>query len=99
MFFNQFIHEELARKLNAKVDKVIEEGLALKGFSFSDRRELEEFIKHRCRIEDYVDAERKVYFVDEIPFLEHFYRPVTSEPLIVQDSVTITVDIGSYRYI
>jgi methyl coenzyme M reductase subunit D len=90
----------LSNDLNKKFEDHVIEGLKRKGFEFKYKIELEAFVKERCRCEDNIDLEEKVYYVDNIPFFLHNYK---SEPLLMP-SITdreykITANLGTYAYI
>lgn len=64
------IIEALSLNITKKLDIVITEGLALKGFEFNNNNDLEDFIKQNCRCEHTIGPEEeKVFFVNNIPFL------------------------------
>ena len=82
--------------LNAEFEKKVVEGLKLKGFEFSSKRELHDFIKTRCACLEYVMHKTKEYTVDGETFLT-----VGTEMHIAQaftaDGVTFTAHIN-YQY-
>lgn len=68
------IHNEIIKSLNSKFDEYIVEGLKRKGFEFSNKKEVEEFVKLNCTCEDYKDIQERIFFVKSIPFFLHNYE-------------------------
>ena len=66
---NKLIEEILNRvssELVGKLEGYLIEGLKLKGFEFTNKIELEAFVKTRCKCIDNQQKEEKIYFVDDI---------------------------------
>lgn len=74
-------------------------GLKLKGFEFKNRIELENFIKDNCSCADDLKKQIRTYYIKSVPFLLHCYK--TEIKPIISDSieVTITADLGFYRFL
>lgn len=70
----EYLIEKIILSVVKETDKLIINGLSLKGFNFENQEELESFIKFNCRAEDNTDLKEKTYFVNDIPFLIHFYE-------------------------
>lgn len=87
---------QMRRNLALAIEGVFIAGLQRKGLCFNNRYELAEFIKSRCRATDNPMIKERIYYVDDIPFLIHYYE-------ITVDSQTdrnkVTASGGSYRYI
>jgi len=82
-----------------QLEKVIINGLKSKGFEFDKREDLENFIKDRCRCEDYVQKQQKIYYVDEIPFLLHNYEVIYNPIERNENSTSISANWGTYQYL
>jgi len=94
------IGERLVCELNGKLERLIVEGLKMKGFEFSNNAELELFVKKNCRCEDNVDTKQRTYFVNNDPFFLHCYEieyPSIAPSLDRKHSVSI--NYGSYSYL
>jgi hypothetical protein len=70
---NQIV-EDLSKKLHNEIDNLFIEGLKKKGFEFSDRYEIEDFVKQNCRCEDNPNTKERIYYVFNIPFFLHNYE-------------------------
>lgn len=92
---NRFI-----RDLHRKFDEIVKEGLRLKGHEFKHEGELIYFISNNCIAEDYTDQGIKIYYVNEVPFLEHHYQSnFNGVNKLENGSVSMSADLGSYRYL
>lgn len=91
--------DQLTKGLSNKFYDLIVEGLKRKGFEFKNIREAESFIIKNCRCEDYTHEQRRIYFVNEIPFMLHDYRIDVPEIKTINNSPTITASYGSYAYL
>lgn len=69
------------------------EGLKRKGFEFPDKNELKKFIISNCRVENNLSLQKKMYFVNDIPFLLNTYSVVVSK------GYTMAVSQGQYTYL
>ena len=77
---NDFINDMISRltqDLNEQFEKAVVEGLKRKGFTFTDKDSLYEFVKTSCRCEDNVELKEKLYFVGNDPFLLWDYKHET----------------------
>jgi len=94
------IIETLSLNISKKLDIVITEGLALKGFEFNNNNDLEDFIKQNCRCEHTIGPEEeKVFFVNNIPFLLIKYSSGSTPINYSEDtSINISHEI-SYAYL
>jgi len=90
-FINDVISKQIDN-LNNEMDKITIDGLKRKGFEFKNMFEMAEFIKSRCKVEDYTNKQERIYFVDNKPFLLHKYK---SEIDFENNSATY----GSYAYL
>lgn len=90
----------LSNDLNKQIEDYVIEGLKRRGFVFSNRFELEEFVKQRCRCEDNTDIKERVYYVDNTPFFLHNYKIEPSQmPLITDREYKINANLGTYAYL
>lgn len=93
------IMNEAIKSLNGKLDDLFIEALRVKGFEFSNQSDLEAFIKERCRKEDYTHKQQSIYFIDDVPFLEHNYEIVYNPINQNEVSTSITINYGTYRFL
>jgi len=95
------LRNEFIKKSINELDNIFIEGLKRKGFDFKHKLELKTFIKNRCRVEDYVHENRKIFFVDDIPFLMYKYNkePKINIPINNERNVTMSCDLGEYLYL
>ncbi len=96
--YQKYWIDYLINQLNDQFDEAIIEGLSRKGFNFECKMEIEEFIKSRCRSEDYQKLQQKVFFVDDIPFMVYKYETKIDET-IVDGIPRLTASYGTYSYI
>jgi hypothetical protein len=89
------ITKTLTEKLINNFENIIIQGLKNKGFEFKNKNELENFIKTRCRKEDYLLKKQAIYFVDDAPFLSHNYEQVI-EPM---QNNNISANWGYYVFL
>lgn len=99
MEIQDFIEKKLLKNLDNKFNNIFITGLALKGFFFGDMQEVEEFAKLACRCEDNYQEEKKIYFVNDVPFLIYFYGMTDVEFTDDFDQISITASCGSYAYL
>ena len=97
------IHDDIGRisnDLNKKLEDYVIEGLKRKGFEFKHKIELEAFVKDRCRCEDNIDLNEKVYYVDDIPFFLHNYKSeIITDPKITGDLYRVVGELGTFAYL
>lgn len=96
MIYNK-IQEIVIEGLVNKLDSIITEGLKLKGFEFKNRLDFENFIKTRCKREDYIQEKKHIYYVDNKPFLLHYYEPI-QEPINFSEPFKIKVNYNYGKY-
>lgn len=96
----EYIANKLSQGLVNELENIVINGLKLKGFEFDNVNELESFIKDRCRVEDYIHLEEKIYYVDNIPFLLHKYELNPVFNITNTDKETkVSASLGYYDYI
>ena len=88
--------QQLRKELICEIESVFVTGLQRKGFDFNNWYELAEFVKERCRATDNIMLKERVYYVDDIPFLIHYYKVTVDRQT---DRNKITASGGSYRYL
>jgi hypothetical protein len=89
----------IINSLNNKLDDLFVEGLKRKGFEFSNKTELMEFIKSNCRCEDNIVLQQRTYFVNDIPFFLHCYE-VIFEPITEDNNgIKMNANYGRYAYL
>jgi len=98
MNIQEQVTQELQKGLSQKMDDIFIEGLRLKGYEFSDKKEIEIFISKHCRCEDYPHLERRTYFVKDVPFLVHYYH-VDMNMSNIDTEFKITANNGKYHYV
>lgn len=99
----QFLQHEVISRLSNNLVNQLEglliQGLKNKGFEFKNIIELENFIKTRCRKEDHIEFKKHIYYVDEIPFLVHYYE-VIFEPITEYNTgFKITANYGRHAFL
>lgn len=90
---------QLSRQLNDKLELILIEGLKIKGFEFSDRRELEIFVQRNVRCEDQIRNKERTYFVYETPFLLHKYEVEMDLSYQESGGTKMTANYGKYTYL
>jgi len=85
--------------LISNLELLIIDGLRRKGFEFDKREDLENFIKTRCRREDYTHKQQHFYYVDEIPFFLHNYEVIYNPIEQNENSTSISANMGTYQYL
>ena len=95
----QDVINTLSDGLNKKLENLIIEGLKNKGFEIENTIELENFIKTRCKKEDYIEFKKHIYYVDEIPFFVHYYEVIFE--LITEDNngIKMNANYGNYAFL
>lgn len=96
-FINDII-SKASSDLNNQMDEITIEGLKRKGFEFENMIEMANFIKARCKIEDYNHKQQRIYFVDETPFLVHNYKTEIDFKDLKEDN-RISAEYGSFAYL
>lgn len=99
----QFLQHDVISRLSSNLANQLEDlfiqGLKNKGFEFKNKIELENFIKTRCRKEDYIEFKKHIYYIDEIPFLVHYYE-VIFEPITEDNNgIKMTANYGKYAFL
>jgi len=97
--FQEDLNRQLVNSLNQKLEDLFINGLKLKGFEFSDKREFEEFIKTRCECIDNLEAKQRIYSVDGIPFFLHNYEPEFCIPDFSNGNCEIKANYGTFAYL
>ena len=86
---------KICKELQNKIEMCFIEGLKLKGFTFENRLDLEEFIRTRCKKVDNPLLQEHIYYIDDIPFFLHNYELVGSLNILEKNSI----NFGSYSYL
>lgn len=95
--FDDSITKELIKGISNKMDDYFIEGLRRKGFEFENKAEIYSFIKERCRCEDSLHLEERVYFVDNTPFFLHKYETEIDIKTITEDrKITMSANNGYF---
>jgi len=91
----------LSDDLNSKLETIVIEGLKRKGFEFSNKLELGNFIKQRCKCEDNVNLKQRTYFIYDKPFLLHDYNIKIDLTSIIDGgkNTTIKASYGNFTYL
>jgi len=92
------ITNKLYCDLNKQLDIYFIEGLKIKGFEFTNKTELELFIKQNCRCEDHINVKERVYFINDTPFLLYNYELNTKIEL-KHNPITASATFGSFSYL
>lgn len=93
------IMNKLSENLINQLENLFIQGLKNKGFEFKNKIELENFIKKRCRKEDYIEFKKNIYYVDEIPFLIHYYEVVFEPITEYNNGIEMTANYGKYAFV
>jgi len=96
------IQKELVDKMieekNNKINDMMIQALAIKGYSFIKRHELELFIKENCR--SVVHPKHTIYYVKDVPFVKHIHATDIINTSFNKDrEIKMYMDIGSYHII
>lgn len=96
----EIITENMYADITKQMDNVCIEGLKRKGFEFKNIIELKSFMKSNCKYEDRVHVKQRIYFVNDIPFLIHYYEFVQKVDFsTTKRSVSLSTNCGSYAYL
>ena len=90
------IINEAIKGLSNEFDNIVIEGLRLKGFEFDNQNDLHNFIKENCKAHDYPHHYTKIYYVKDIPFLQHNYS--LQMPDFTEDFKGV-INYGTYKYL
>jgi hypothetical protein len=93
------ITKKLIDQYILELNKLFTEGLRLKGFEFNNSKEIEVFIKSRCRCEHYTHLNEKIYYVDDIPFLIYIENKDININYEDTKSFKASMDLGEYAYL
>lgn len=85
--------------LKQKLECLIIEGLKRKGFEFENEIELEKFIKKRCKKKDLTELKKHIYYVDEIPFLAHYYEVIIEPDTEINNTIKFNANYGSFAFL
>jgi len=91
---------EVCNKINSKIEATFIEGLKIKGFEFESEKDLFSFVKENCKCVDSPHLSERVYYVNEIPFLVHYYK-ITMD-FKYSDNIEnnpFIEDFGSYSFL
>jgi hypothetical protein len=98
-FLQNDVISRLSNGLVNQLEDLLIQGLKNKGFEFNNKIELENFIKTRCRKEDYIEKKEHIYYVDNIPFFLHnyeiIYEPITED----NNGIKMTANYGKYAFL
>jgi hypothetical protein len=94
------IIRDLTRQINQRLNEIFIEGLRRKGFYYDDEEELADFVKENCRCEDHTSKSERIYFVNDIPFLIHYYKANLGMQIDHNGFKTsIEADYGDFAYL
>lgn len=95
------IMNDKINELSAKMDELIVEGLARKGYEFNNRLDLEQFIKSHCNIIGCGFHQYRIFYVKNIPFLFHDYGNDLMFPKLFKDSdnTSFEISMGKYKFL
>lgn len=79
-----------------RIDDILIKGLELKGYSFSTKSELEDFIKTNCQCIDEQFKETKTFYVKGEPFLVYNYSVNTC---IDYNKYNTNIMLGKMMYV
>ena len=95
----QEITKKITENLSNKLDDILIKGLELKGYTFGNRFELENFIKENCTCADYLPKQEKTFYVKGVPFLLYNYEIKINPMVKGLNEISVNADYGSYSYI
>ena len=92
--------KDLSTKVRERLDELVIEGLKRKGFEFKTRFELITFMKNHCIRLDFLPEKKRVYLVDNEPFLMHHYKiSVDPNKGAMSDLKSNMCSIGSFAFL
>lgn len=95
--FENNLVNSISNDFVTQFDRIVIDGLKLKGYVFKDRIELSAFIESNCFATE--KDNMVTYYVNNVPFLLHKrlnnINPITN----IEGTITITVDFGEYTYL
>lgn len=96
----QYLQEKMIADLVDQLDNMFIKALERKGFHFSRRDYMIEFIKQRCTCVDNQQTKEKVYYVDDVPFLYHDYNTNMDFNISNEErKTTMSAIVGSFSFI
>lgn len=91
---------EISNKLVEKFDALMVEGLKRKGYEFTSRHDLENFIRESVRCVDNNATKQRTYLVNDVPFFLHCYEVWDLQQEILDNGNSImTATYGSFTYL
>lgn len=97
MGFEEDMIEKISTDLQSQLEKIVIEGLRLKGHVFHREIDLHDFIKNRCSCLDNQQEQQKIYSIDSEPFLLHNYKP--DMEFSTERPYTVSANLGTYTYL
>lgn len=98
-----FLQNEILNKiyssLQSQLENLIIEGLKRKGYQFENKKDLEDFVKTRCRRTDNIQQKQCVYYVDDTPFFLHNYEVVNEQLTEHNNGIKMSANYGTYSYL
>ena len=91
--------DQMATILVEKFESIFLEGLKLKGYSFDNKFEVEEFVAMNCRCEDIIHLKQRTYFVNDIPFLLHLYEIKSDVNFQKSEINLMSASYGQYSFL
>lgn len=86
---------DVGSKLNKQFDEIIEKGLNRKCYHFEKKSDIIDFIKARCKSVHSLQNGKRVFYVDDKPFLEYYMENKIEQT----DANTFTAKGGQYRFL
>lgn len=101
MNYTEFLHQEVIKELNHKIDAIFIKALERKGYVFSDSYYLGLCIKKYGKCVDNVDLKERVYYIHDTPFLLHKYADfnVNIDSNVDSKSITMSCKCGSFQFL
>jgi len=93
------ICNSFAKDCASRMDEIIVNALARKGFVFKTKQEIEFFLIKNGRCEDNKELQHRIYYINDIPFLLHNYKTEIQNPLDGSDGYKMKADLGSFAYL
>ena len=90
---------DLSKKIGPSLDDMFIKGLKKKGFTFENKSRLVEFVIKNCICKENVNLQKRIYYVNDVPFLLYSYRLDIVEVINNDTQFVLNANLGQYTYL
>lgn len=97
----QELSKNYSKNLLKTIDFHVKEGIKRKGFEFNSKEEFHIFLSERCNCHIHTHLNKKIFFIDQKPFLIHEYNEEEAFSQNTDDpsNITFTLSFGNFKFI